>query len=116
FLGVPYEFGAEHYSSSKTFDCSSFIRYVYERFDVDLPRLARDQARKGSTVSRSNLQAGDLIFFTVPGRFSSDKIPGHVGMYIGDGKFIHTWGDPGVQISPLDSGYWNEQILFMRRI
>lgn len=116
FLGVPYEFGAADYSTSKTFDCSSFTQHIYDHFGVDLPRLARDQAQKGSAVSRSSLKAGDLIFFTVPGRFSSDKIPGHVGMYIGDGKFIHTWGDPGVQISPLDSGYWNEQILSMRRI
>lgn len=116
FLGVPYEFGAADYSTSKTFDCSSFTQHIYDHFGVDLPRLARDQAQRGSAVSRSSLKAGDLIFFTVPGRFSSDKIPGHVGMYIGDGKFIHTWGDPGVQISPLDSGYWNEQILSMRRI
>lgn len=116
FLGVPYEFGAENYSTSKTFDCSSFTRHVYDNFGIDLPRLARDQAKLGTSVSRSNLKTGDLVFFTVPGRFSDDSIPGHVGMYIGDGKIIHTWGDPGVQISPLDSGYWNEQILFMRRI
>lgn len=116
FLGVPYEFGAEDYSTSRTFDCSSFTQHIYDHFGVDLPRLARDQALRGTAVSRSNLKEGDLIFFTVPGRFSSDRIPGHVGMYIGDGKFIHTWGDPGVQISPLDSGYWNEQILSMRRI
>lgn len=116
FLGVPYEFGADDYSKSKTFDCSSFTQHIFDRFGVSLPRLAREQAREGNSVSRSNLKAGDLIFFTVPGRFSSDRIAGHVGMYIGNGRFIHTWGDPGVQISPLDSGYWNDQILSMRRI
>lgn len=116
FLGVPYEFGAEPYEQSKTFDCSSFTQHVYKKFGQSLPRLARDQAKLGTRVNRSDLQVGDLIFFTVPGRFENDKIPGHVGIYIGDGRFIHTWGGPGVQISPLDSGYWNKMILSMRRI
>ncbi|GGH16472.1 C40 family peptidase [Paenibacillus segetis] len=116
FLGVPYEFGAAPYEQSKTFDCSSFTQHVFKRFDTNLPRLAREQAKVGKSVERSQLQAGDLIFFTVKGRFESDKIPGHVGIYIGDGKFIHTWGDPGVQISPIDSGYWKDVVLSMRRI
>jgi len=116
FLGVPYEFGAGPYEESKTFDCSSFTRYVYKRFGVNLPRLAKDQDNLGSRVKRSELSQGDLIFFTVPGRFESDAIPGHVGIYIGGGQFIHTWGDPGVQISDLDSGYWSNVILHMQHI
>lgn len=116
FLGVPYEFGAEPYENSRTFDCSSFTRHVFKRYGVDLPRLAKDQGKTGTRVSRDQLQKGDLIFFTVPGRFESDAIPGHVGIYIGDGKFIHTWGDPGVQISNLDTGYWSDVILFMRSV
>ncbi|MGP0583596.1 C40 family peptidase [Paenibacillus timonensis] len=116
YLGVPYEFGAAPYEQSKTFDCSSFTRHVFKKFGQDLPRLARDQAQEGVTVTRNELQVGDLIFFTVPGRFKSDNIAGHVGIYIGDGKFIHTWGEPGVQISPLDSGYWSDVIISMRRI
>ncbi|MNW37942.1 Murein DD-endopeptidase MepS/Murein LD-carboxypeptidase precursor [compost metagenome] len=116
YLGVPYEFGADPYEQSKTFDCSSFTQHVYKRFGQSLPRLARDQAKLGKRVERSELQVGDLIFFTVPGRFENDKVAGHVGIYIGDGRFIHTWGEPGVQISPLDSGYWNKMILSMRRI
>ncbi|WP_068786116.1 C40 family peptidase [Paenibacillus phocaensis] len=116
FLGVPYEFGAAPYEQSKTFDCSSFTRHVFKKFGQDLPRLARDQAKEGVPVTRSQLQVGDLIFFTVPGRFQADNIAGHVGIYIGDGKFIHTWGDPGVQISPLDSGYWSDVIISMRRV
>ncbi|MNV34400.1 Gamma-DL-glutamyl hydrolase precursor [compost metagenome] len=116
FLGVPYEFGAAPYEESKTFDCSSFTRHVFKKFGKDLPRLAKDQDNLGTKVTRQQLQPGDLIFFTVPGRFEKDTIPGHVGIYIGDGKFIHTWGNPGVQISELDSGYWNGVILGMRRI
>ena len=116
FLGVPYVFGSGPYEETKTFDCSSFTRYVYQKFGVNLPRLAKDQDNLGQRVQRNELQPGDLIFFTVPGRFESNAIPGHVGMYIGDGKFIHTWGDPGVQISDLDSGYWSKVILHMQRI
>ncbi|BCG58996.1 C40 family peptidase [Paenibacillus sp. URB8-2] len=116
YLGVPYDFGAAPYEESKKFDCSSFTRHVFKKFDVNLPRLAKDQDNLGRSVSRQQLQPGDLIFFTVPGRFERDTIPGHVGIYIGGGEFIHTWGSPGVQISKLDSGYWNNVILHMRRV
>lgn len=116
FLGVPYDFGAGSYEETKRFDCSSFTRHVFQKFGVDLPRLAKDQDNIGRRVSRSSLEPGDLIFFTVPGRFESDAVPGHVGIYIGGGNFIHTWGDPGVQISELDSGYWSNVILHMQRV
>ncbi|WP_339256063.1 NlpC/P60 family protein [Paenibacillus sp. FSL P2-0136] len=116
FLGVPYDFGAGPYEETKRFDCSSFTRHVFQKFGVDLPRLAKDQDNIGRRVSRSSLEPGDLVFFTVPGRFESDAVPGHVGIYIGGGNFIHTWGDPGVQISELDSGYWSNVILHMQRV
>lgn len=93
-----------------------FYKACIQKFGVSLPRLAKDQDNLGTRVSRSELDVGDLIFFTVPGRFESDAIPGHVGIYIGDGKFIHTWGEPGVQISELDSGYWSNVILHMQRV
>ncbi|NWL88997.1 MULTISPECIES: C40 family peptidase [unclassified Paenibacillus] len=116
FMGVPYEFGAKPYEESKKFDCSSFTQHVFKQFGESLPRLARDQAQLGSSVTRDELQKGDLIFFSVPGRFENDKIVGHVGIYIGNGQMIHTWGDPGVQISSVDSGYWKEHLLSMRRV
>lgn len=116
FLGVPYDFGAGSYEETKKFDCSSFTRHVFKKFGVTLPRLARDQDNIGKRVERSELDVGDLIFFTVPGRFESDAVPGHVGIYIGNGEFIHTWGDPGVQISDLDKGYWSKVILHMTRV
>lgn len=116
FLGVPYDFGAGPYEETKKFDCSSFTRHVFKKFGVTLPRLARDQDDVGNRVKRSELDVGDLIFFTVPGRFESDAVPGHVGIYIGNEEFIHTWGDPGVQISDLDKGYWSKFILHMTRV
>lgn len=116
FLGVPYQFGASPYEESKKFDCSSFTQHVFAQYGIKLPRLARNQAKQGSTVTRDNLKRGDLVFFTVRGRFKDDGIPGHVGIYIGNGKFIHTWGDPGVQISDVDSGHWGSVRLSMRRV
>lgn len=116
YLGVRYVFGAAPYEQSRAFDCSSFTQHVFKKYGISLPRLARDQAERGYPVSRADLQVGDLIFFSVPGRFETDRIPGHVGIYIGDGKIIHTWGEPGVQISDVDSGYWNDKILSMRRV
>lgn len=83
YLGVPYDFGAGPYEETKRFDCSSFTRHVFKKFGVDLPRLAKDQDNIGRRISRSELEPGDLIFFTVPGRFESDAIPGHVGIYMG---------------------------------
>ncbi|CAH8768188.1 C40 family peptidase [Paenibacillus dendritiformis] len=116
FLGVPYQFGADPYEESKKFDCSSFTQHVFAHYGVQLPRAAQEQAKQGSPVTRDNLKPGDLIFFTVPGRFENDRIPGHVGIYIGDGKFIHTWSDPGVQISDVDGGHWGSVRLSMRRV
>jgi cell wall-associated NlpC family hydrolase len=116
FLGVPYDFGAGSYEETKKFDCSSFTGYVFKKFGVTLPRLAKDQDNIGTRVTRDELDVGDLIFFTVPGRYESDAIPGHVGIYIGNGQMIHTWGDPGVQISEIDTGYWSQEILHMQRV
>lgn len=116
FLGVPYQFGAGPYEESKKFDCSSFTQHVFAHYGAHLPRLAQDQAKQGSAITRDNLKPGDLIFFTVPGRFENDRIPGHVGIFIGNGKFIHTWGDPGVQISDVDGEHWGSVRLSMRRV
>lgn len=79
FLGTPYVWGA---TGPNSFDCSGFVKYVYAHFGVRLPRVSRDQATAGKYVSRSNLQPGDLVFF---GR---SRIH-HVGMYVGNGCYIH---------------------------
>ncbi len=116
FKGVPYKFGASPYPRSKRFDCSSFTQYVFGKFGVKLPRTARAQAIKGYRVSYTNLQPGDLVFFYVPGRFNTNRIVGHCGIYIGNGKFIHTYGKPGVTISSLRSGYWKNTYMSARRV
>ncbi len=77
-LGVPYTYGGSTPSSG--FDCSGFVRYVYQHFGVALPHSSYADFDLGSKVSRESLRSGDLVFF--------DGV-GHVGMYIGNGRFIH---------------------------
>jgi cell wall-associated NlpC family hydrolase len=77
-LGVPYAYGG---SSPRTgFDCSGFVRYVWAHFGVRLPRVSYEQARVGRFVPRRALRPGDLLFFDGSG---------HVGLYVGRGRFIH---------------------------
>lgn len=118
YLGVKYEFGAEPYSKSKTFDCSSFTQHVYGIYGVDLPRISRNQAKKGVSVSRNNLKKGDLLFFYVPGRFKSNETVGHVGIYIGNNQMLHASPKPedGVQITNINKDYWKETYLGARRV
>jgi cell wall-associated NlpC family hydrolase len=77
FLGVPYVYGG---STPHGFDCSGFVRYVYAHFGVTLPHSSYAQFGDGRRVVRGSLRPGDLVFF--------DSV-GHVGIYIGNGRFIH---------------------------
>jgi cell wall-associated NlpC family hydrolase len=76
-LGAPYVYGGE---SPSGFDCSGFTRYVFAHFGITLPHYTFGQYDLGRSVSRWSLEPGDLVFF--------DGV-GHVGLYIGDGRFIH---------------------------
>lgn len=118
YLGVPYLFGAKPYEVSRRFDCSSFTRHVFGLQGVTLPRLAREQATFGVTVSRKKLQKGDLLFFYVPGRFKSNNIIGHVGIYIGNMQMIDANRSPknGVQIRKINTPYWEKVFLKAKRV
>jgi len=79
FMGTPYEWGA---TGPNTFDCSGFVQYVYAHFGVSTGRSTYDQITHGTFVSKENLQAGDLVFF-------GSGSPHHVGIYVGNGSYIH---------------------------
>ncbi|QGU93835.1 glycoside hydrolase [Clostridium bovifaecis] len=81
FLGTPYVWGA---NGPETFDCSGFTKYVYAHFGVRLPRVSRDQAEVGTYVEKGDLQPGDLVFFKKGGAPVH-----HVGIYVGNGSYIH---------------------------
>lgn len=110
YLGCPYVYGA---SGPNQFDCSGFTKYIYAQFGYTLNRTATDQLSNGVSVSRSELQPGDLVFF----KHNTSKPVSHVGIYIGEGQFIHasTTGDT-VKISDLSSGYYSSVFVYARRI
>ncbi|SEB90605.1 C40 family peptidase [Paenibacillus sp. GP183] len=118
YLGVPYQFGAGPFPQTGSFDCSAFTQYVFGKNGVKLPRLSRQQAETGTLISRNNLRIGDLLFFSVPGRFKTNQTVGHVGIYKGNMQMIHASSKPenGVQISNIDSAYWKGTFLRARRV
>lgn len=85
FLGVPYVWGGE---SPKGFDCSGLLQYVWSQKGVNIPRTTYDQWQTGQHVDANNLQAGDAVFFR--GSDPRGDLPGHVGIYLGAGKFIES--------------------------
>jgi cell wall-associated NlpC family hydrolase len=118
YIGVKYEFGAGPYPQTKRFDCSTYTKYVYGKHNVNLSRLSRNQAKEGISVSKSNLRKGDLMFFYLPGRYKSNKIVGHVGIYMGNGNMIHASTKPknGVQITSINKAFWKKTYLKSRRV
>jgi peptidoglycan DL-endopeptidase LytE len=113
-LGAPYVFGAKPSQAPRVMDCSSFIQYVYAQNGISLPRDSRQQGQVGRRVT--SLQPGDLMFFKYPERYSDGRI-GHVGIYMGNGKMIHTIPRPGVTITNYSgSGYWTKNFLFAKRV
>ncbi len=118
YLGVKYLFGAAPYPQSKRFDCSSYTKYIFGKQGVTLKRTARAQGWQGNAVSRKKLRTGDLLFFYVPGRFKTNKVVGHVGIYLGNGKMIHSSRikNKGVQISGINNSWWKKTFLKARRI
>jgi hypothetical protein len=110
FLGVPYHYGG---SSPQGFDCSGFTAFVFRYFGYDLPRSSIAQASIGTEIIREELIPGDLLFFRT---LDSARI-NHVGLYLGDGRFIHASSGRGhVIISPLNKGYYNQRFVKAIRI
>jgi peptidoglycan DL-endopeptidase CwlO len=105
FVGVPYVYGGS--SPRSGFDCSGFVRYVYAHFGVSLPRTSYAQFGDGRRVARGGLRPGDLVFF--------DGL-GHVGLYIGNGRFIHApHTGTRVQVQTL-AGWYSSRFSGARRL
>jgi cell wall-associated NlpC family hydrolase len=109
FIGLPYVWGG---SSPAGFDCSGLIWFVFKEQGITLPRVAADQARVGAPVPTiAELLPGDAVFFA-----DSSGYIHHMGLYVGDGKFVHSphTGDV-VKVSDLTTGYYNRQFAGGRR-
>ncbi|MTV50863.1 LysM peptidoglycan-binding domain-containing protein [Heliobacillus mobilis] len=117
-LGKPYKYGAQSMNPS-SFDCSSFTQYVYGVNHIKLNRVASQQATQGQNIDKGQMREGDLVFFwnnDTQNQKGLDRI-GHVGIYLGDGKFIHcSTSDKGVIISDINDKYYLKTFICARRV
>lgn len=111
FIDTPYKYGG---STNNGIDCSAFTKEIFETsLSVELPRTAREQYKTGEKInSKDELQFGDLVFFNTTKR----SFPGHVGIYLGEGKFVHASRSLGVTVSHLDNPYYKSRYVGARRI
>jgi cell wall-associated NlpC family hydrolase len=108
-LDIPYRFGG---SSLLGIDCSGYVQKVFGLLDIVLPRTAREQFRLGELVGLDNLSIGDLVFFRTYAKF-----PSHVGIYLGDNRFIHASSkNRKVKIDSLDAPYYLKRFIGGRRL
>ena len=112
FKGGKYVWGG---TTPQGFDCSGYVQYLYKKHNINLPRTAWAQSKKGQNVGKNELEKGDLIFFL------TDKKRGipvtHVGIYLGNGQFIHAASKKkGIIISPIHSGYYSNKFVSAKRV
>jgi peptidoglycan DL-endopeptidase CwlO len=108
-LGVKYKFGG---TTTAGFDCSGYMRYVFEQVGVELPRTSSQQYEEGEKVAKEDLKPGDLVFFA--GTYKAGI--SHAGIYIGDNEFISATSSSGVSIASIDSSYWGPKYFGAKRV
>jgi cell wall-associated NlpC family hydrolase len=106
FLGVPYVFGG---TSTNGFDCSGYVQHVFAMLGISLPRTADAQFDAGHRVV-GGIKPGDLVFFQTYAAGAS-----HVGIYLGNGKFVHASSSHGVTVSSLSDSYWSARFIGAKR-
>ncbi|MEM0963838.1 MAG: NlpC/P60 family protein [Bacteroidota bacterium] len=107
WIGIPYRWGG---TTRRGLDCSAFVQqYVRANLGIELPRTTAAQRYEGVEIDRSELRAGDLVFFRRRG-------VRHVGVYLSDDEFIHASSSRGVIISSMDSNYWSGGYWMSRRL
>jgi len=107
-VGKPYRYGG---ASPGGFDCSGLVYYSYRRAGIEVPRTTTEQYRQSEHLKLANLQPGDLIFFKI-----SRRKPSHVGIYVGDGRFIHAPSrGKRVAYASLSDPYWKSRIIGVGR-
>ncbi|MFC4023761.1 NlpC/P60 family protein [Oceanobacillus longus] len=97
YLGTPYVWGGKTPSG---FDCSGFVSWAFAQAGISIPSSTSGLAGTGTKVSASNMQPGDIVFF------NTYKTNGHVGIYLGGGKFIGAQNSTGLAVADMSSGYW----------
>jgi cell wall-associated NlpC family hydrolase len=114
-IGVKYVYGG---TTKKGFDCSGFVNYVFNGFDIKLPRTSRDIAQLGEKVAFDDIRPGDLVFFT--GRSSGSRTVGHIAMVTqktSNGfKMIHASTSRGIIIDDYQTAYYKQRFLFAKRL
>lgn len=106
--GVRYRLGG---ASKKGVDCSAFVQITFrEQFGLNLPRTTLGLRTQGTSVPKSQLKPGDLVMF------NTSKTTRHVGIYLGNDKFVHASSSRGVMISDLKDGYWAKRYTQSRRV
>jgi cell wall-associated NlpC family hydrolase len=109
-IGVPYHYGGRDPRTG--FDCSGLVYYIYKKHDSILPRDARELYKLGDEVAKRDLKPGDLVFFD-----TQRTKPGHVGIFAGDGRFVHAPSTGGrVREDELENNYWKHAWMGARRI
>jgi cell wall-associated NlpC family hydrolase len=108
YKGIPFKYGG---TTKRGFDCSGFVNAVYfNAFNIDLPRTTTLMSKQGEKKSKSNLKPGDLVFFRPSRKYM------HMGIYVGDGQFMHSSTSKGIIKSKLNNLYWKNKYRFSRRI
>ena len=110
FLGVPYVFGG---TSANGFDCSGFVQHVFAMLGRSIPRTADAQYYAGKKIAGGarGMVAGDLVFFQ-----TYTEGPSHVGIYLGNDRFVHASSSHGVMVSSLHDHYWSARYLGAKRL